>query len=266
MRAKGGLLCAGAAALAVAAAGAAEVETRTVEYRDGETVLEGYAALPAEAGAPRPGVLVVHEWTGLNDYARQRARDLAALGYVAFAADVYGKGVRAASTREAAALSGRYKNDRALMRSRMGAALDALRGLPGVDPDRTAAIGYCFGGTCVLELARSGAGVGAVVSFHGGLDAPRPAEPGTLRAAVLALHGAADPHVPRGEVEAFRAEMDRAGADWVLVEYGGAVHSFTNPGAGGDPASGVAYDPRAARRAWTAMRAFLEEALRPAAP
>ncbi len=236
----------------------AKVVTQTLEYRQGDVVLEGYLAY--EKGKKgRPGVLVVHEWMGLDEYAKMRARKLADLGYVAFAVDMYGKGVRAADTKEAAALSGKYKADRPLMRARIQAALDVLRRLPQVDPRRIAAIGYCFGGTTVLELARSGADVVGVVSFHGALDTPMPAQPGQVKARVLVLHGGDDPLVPREQVNAFEAEMRQAGVDWQLVAYGGAVHSFTNPAAGNDPSKGVAYDARADKRSWKAMKEFFDE-------
>jgi len=237
----------------------AKIATKVVEYRHGDVVLEGYLAYPQFMKGRRPGVLVVHEWMGLNDYTKKRAEQLAQLGYVAFAVDMYGKGVRAKDAKEAGALAGKYKGDRPLMRSRALAGLEALKGQPRVDPSRIAAIGYCFGGTTVLELARSGAEVAGVVSFHGGLDAPIPAEPGRVKAKVLVLHGGDDPLVPPDQVNGFEDEMRKAGVDWQLVAYGGAVHSFTNPQSGNDPSKGVAYDARADRRSWRAMRDFFEE-------
>ncbi len=245
--------------LCAAAPGRAEVLTRTVEYRQGETVLEGYLAYDAAGPAKRPGVLVVHEWTGINPYTRKRVEQLAALGYVAFAADIYGKGVRPATPKEAAATAGRYKGDRALLRERARAGLDELARQPNVDPARIAAIGYCFGGTAVLELARSGAAIQGVVSFHGGLDTPTPGDAKNVRAKVLVLHGADDPNVPPPQVAAFEDEMRAAKVDWQLVKYSGAVHSFTNPGAGSDNSKGAAYNETADRRSWIAMKAFFEE-------
>src|SRR5213593_1456293 len=203
-----------------------------VEYKQGENVLEGYLADPGPG--PRPGVLVVHDWMGLGKFAIARADELARLGYVAFAADIYGKGVRPASPKEAGELAGKFKNDRVLLRARVNAALKTLRKEPHVDPDRVAAIGYCFGGTTVLELARSGADLAGVVSFHGGLDTPDPAEARNIKAKVLALHGADDPFVPPKEVAAFEEEMRQAKADWQLISYGGAVHAFTDWNAGAD--------------------------------
>jgi dienelactone hydrolase len=226
---------------------------------EGDTVLEGYLAYDDSVEGRRPGVVVVHEWYGLNDYARRRARMVAELGYVAFAADIYGKGKRAGNSEEAAALSAPYRKDRGLMRARANAALKRLKGYGFVDPARTAAIGYCFGGTTVLELARSGADVVGVVSFHGGLDTPDPGDARNIKGRVLALHGAEDPFVGPDKAEAFRREMSGAGVDWQMVYYGGAVHSFTNPASGSDPSDGTAYNERADRRSWKAMKVFLEE-------
>lgn len=240
------------------------VHTETVEYRQGETVLEGYLAYDSSVvgKGPVPGVLVVHEWTGLGDYAKMRARQLAELGYVAFAADIYGKGVRAANAEEASKLAQIYYQDRQLFRGRVQAGLHVLREHELTDNDRLAAIGYCFGGSAVLELARSGADVRGVVSFHGGLATPQPAQEGDITAKVLALHGADDPYVPDSQVIAFQEEMRQAGVDWHMTSYGGAVHSFTNPESGDDPSQGAAYNESAARRSWAHMRMFFDEIFR----
>lgn len=248
-------------AIAVSLVGSAwaEIRTETVEYMEGDAVLEGYLAYDDSVVGRRPGVVVVHEWYGLNDYAKRRARMVAGLGYVAFAADIYGKGKRAKDSEEAAALSAPFRKDRGLMRARASAALKKLQGYDFVDPARTAAIGYCFGGTTVLELARSGADVGGVVSFHGGLDTPNPGDARNIRGSVLALHGAADPFVGPEQAEAFRREMSDAGVDWQMVYYGGAMHSFTNPASDSDSSDGTAYNERADRRSWEAMKAFLKE-------
>jgi dienelactone hydrolase len=210
----------------------------------------------------RPGVLVAHDWWGLNDFARKKAEDLARLGYVGVAADIYGEGVRPEDAEEAGQLAGRYKADRKLLRERVLAGLEALRSHERVDSRRLAAIGFCFGGTAVLELARSGARIGGVVSFHGGLDTPTPEDARNIEAKVLALHGGDDPFVPPEHVQAFWDEMRKARVDYQLVVYGGAVHSFTNPAAGNDPSMGAAYDEQAARRAWDAMKAFFSEIFR----
>ncbi len=237
----------------------AAVQTKVIEYKQGDQALEGYLAWDDAVTGPRPGVLVVHEWTGLGDYAKMRARKLAELGYVAFAADIYGKGIRPATPQEAGAQAGIYKKDFKLMRDRVRAGLDVLRREPLCDPKRVAAIGYCFGGTCVLELARSGADVAGVVSFHGGLATANPADAKNIRGKVLVLHGGDDPHVPPKEVEAFEDEMRSAGVDWQLVVYGGAVHAFTNPSSGADKSRGAAYNAAADRRSWEAMKAFFAE-------
>lgn len=237
----------------------AAVRTETIEYRHGETALEGYLAYDEAQAGQRPGVLVVHEWMGLGPYAKRRAEQLAQLGYLAFAVDMYGKGVRAKDHDEAAALSAPYRTDRQLMRGRILAALDVLREHPMTDQRRLAAIGYCFGGTTVLELARSGADVLGVVSFHGGLDTPTPAEPHRVKARVLVLHGAEDRFVPPEQVGAFEEEMRRAGVNYRLIKYPGAVHSFTVPEAGHDPSTGMAYNEEADRQSWEAMRAFFSE-------
>lgn len=248
------------AALAAALPAAAAVKTATVEYLDGDQTCEGFLAYDDAAKGKRPGVVVVHEWMGLGDFAKERAKRLAALGYVAFAADVYGKGIRAKDASEAGRLAGKYKGDLPLLRSRARAAFDTLAKDPRVDPARIFAIGYCFGGTTALELARSGAPLAGVVSFHGGLSTKDPADAKNVKGRVLVLHGAADPYVPPAEVAAFQKEMDEAKVDWQMVLYAGAVHSFTNPAAGNDPSKGAAYDERADRRSWEAMKAFFAEA------
>ena len=248
-----------AVALGWSATAQAAVRTETVEYHDGETVLEGYLAYDDASQIQRPGVLVVHEWKGLNDYAKKRADQLAGLGYVALAVDMYGKGVRAQTHDEAAKLSGVYKNDRQLMRRRILAGLEELKHHPQVDQGRIAAIGYCFGGTTVLELARSGADVAGVVTFHGGLSNPNPADARNIKGKVLILHGADDKFIPPEEVEAFKREMDAAGADYKFVAYPGAVHSFTVPTAGNDPSTGMAYNEEADRKSWQAMREFFSQ-------
>ena len=247
------------ALLAVGGAAEAKVVTKVVEYRQGNAILEGYLAYDDAVTEKRPGVLVVHEWTGLGPYVQKRVQQLARMGYVALGADIYGRGIRPDNPKDAAAVAGKYKGDRQLMRDRVLAGLAELRRQPQVDPGRLAAIGYCFGGTTVLELARSGADVRGVVSFHGGLDTPLPAKAGQMKAKVLALHGADDPFVPPAQVAAFQDEMRAAGADWQMVYYSGAVHSFTNPEAGNDPKKGAAYNERADRRSWEAMKLFFAE-------
>jgi dienelactone hydrolase len=248
-------------ALAVVSAGAvrAAIHTETVEYKQGDTTLEGFVAYDDAIPGKRPGVLIVHQWLGLTDYEKHRAEMLAQLGYVAFCADIYGKGVRPQNTQEAGAQAGKYKNDRQLLRARVNAGLDALRQQPLVDPKRMAAIGYCFGGTTVLELARSGADVAGVVSFHGGLDSPTPADGKNIKGKVLVCHGAEDPFTKPEDLAAFESEMRNAKVDWQLIKYGGAVHSFTQPMAGNDNSKGAAYNKKADKRSWEAMKQFLAE-------
>jgi dienelactone hydrolase len=252
-----------AAAMGVVAASAsAAVKTEAVEYKDGAVTLEGQLAYDDAAKGPQPLVLVVHEWWGLNDYAKGRARQLAELGYVAFAVDMYGKGVLAKDANEAGALAGKMRGDRKAMRQRIAAALDAVKGNPRVDPKRIAAIGYCFGGTVVLELARSGADIAGVVSFHGGLDTPEPADARNTKCKVLVLSGADDRSVPMAQVSAFEEEMRGGKVDYAVTLYGGAVHAFTNPASGNDPTKNVAYNEKADKRSWQAMKDFFVEILK----
>lgn len=237
----------------------AALHSETVEYKDGDTILEGYLAYDDATQEKRPGVVVVHEWKGLGSHAKSSADRLAELGYVAFAADIYGKGIRPQTNEEAGKQAGIYKNDRALLRSRAKKAVDVLTSNPLVDKDKIAAIGYCFGGTTVLEMARSGAPLLGVVSFHGGLNTPTPEDAKNIKVKVLALHGADDPYVPAEEVAAFKKEMEDAGVDYRFIAYPGAVHSFTNPEAGNDPSQGAAYQREADERSWEDMKIFFGE-------
>ncbi len=242
-----------------ALAARSEILSKPVEYKQGDTVLEGLSVYDSAVQGKRPGILVVHQWKGLGDYEKKRAEMLARLGYNVLAADIYGKGVRPQTVQAAAAEAGKFRNDRALLRARVRAALDVLAQHELTDPKRIAAIGYCFGGTTVLELARSGTDIAGVVSFHGGLSTPTPGDAKNIKAKVLALHGADDPNVPPKEVAAFEEEMRQGGVDWQLIAYGGAVHAFTDWDAGSDNSKGVAYNERADRRSWEAMKQFCAE-------
>ncbi len=236
----------------------AKMVTKTVEYKSESTVLEGYLAYDDGAGV-KPGIVVVHDWMGLSADTKKRAEMLAGLGYVAFAADIYGKGVRPKDATEAGQLATKYKSDVKLLRARVTAAFDYLKSQTVVNPAKLAAIGYCFGGTTALELARSGAALKGVVSFHGGLATPNPADAKNIKGRVLALHGADDPYVSAAEVTGFEKEMREAKLDWQLVAYGNAVHAFTVKAAGNDNSKGAAYNEKADRRSWIAMQEFFKE-------
>ncbi|MBD3169811.1 MAG: prolyl oligopeptidase family serine peptidase [candidate division Zixibacteria bacterium] len=236
-----------------------EVITKTVMYKHGDTELEGYMAWDNSISGKRPGVLVVHEWTGINDYTKKRVRQLADSGYVAFAVDMYGKGIRPSNAKEASEQATIYRSDRDLMRARVNAGLDVLLKNELCDKKRVAAIGYCFGGGTVLELARSGAYIAGVVSFHGNLDTPEPEAAENIRSKILVCHGAEDPYVPDEQVDAFFDEMSAADVDFQFIAYSGAVHSFTNPNSGEDPSKGAAYNQTADRRSWKHMLVFFNE-------
>jgi dienelactone hydrolase len=244
--------------LLLAGLASAAVKTKTVEYKDGDVVLQGYVAYEDGYKDMRPGVLVVHEWYGHGPYARKRAEMLAKQGYTAFALDMYGKGVFAKDHQEAGKLAGAFFGDRAMMRKRALAGLEELKKQPYVEAGKLAAIGYCFGGTTVLELARAGTDIKGVASFHGMLATPSPAAE-TPKAKIAVYHGADDPNIPPAQVAAFEDEMRKAKADWQLTSYGNAVHSFTVPEAGSDPSTGKAYNKEADERSWKALRTFLDE-------
>jgi len=248
------VLLAAACALSVQA----KIITKSVEYKQGDTTLEGYLAYDDAVSGTRPGVLIVHQWLGLTDYEKHRAEMLAQLGYVAFCADIYGKGNRPKGVEEAGPLATKYKSDRTLLRARVNAGLEALKQNELVDAKRIAAIGYCFGGTTVLELARSGADIAGVVSFHGGLDSPTPADGKNIKCKVLCCHGADDPFESADDLTAFEKEMRDAKVDWRLIMYGGAVHSFTQPNPGFvNP--GAQYNERADKRSWNDLKSFFAE-------
>ncbi|MCI5105350.1 MAG: dienelactone hydrolase family protein [Pseudomonadales bacterium] len=234
------------------------MKTQFLDYQDGDTVLEAYVAYE-ESDQQKPLVLVAHDWTGRRELACKAADELARRGYVGFALDVYGKGVfgKDGDTEGNAALMEPFASDRQLLRRRVKAALVAGRNIPQADASRVAAMGFCFGGMSVLELARSGADVAGVVSVHGIL-APGDVDNEEVRASVLCLHGHDDPMAPPEQVLAFETEMSDAGADWQIHVYGGTVHAFTNPAAN-NPDFGTVYNERAARRAWQSLYNFLDE-------
>jgi dienelactone hydrolase len=236
----------------------ARLVTEVVAYSHNGTALKGYLAYDDAIQGKRPGVLVVHEWWGLNDFVKQRADKLAESGFVALAVDMYGEGKVTQNPEEARRLATHVRST-PLMRERAQAGLMVLAQHQQVDPHRLAAIGFCFGGTTVLELAYSGAPVLGVASFHGGLTVPKPEDLKRCKAKFLILHGADDPLVKPEEIAAFQEAMRQAGADWQMILFGGAVHSFTNPGAGSDKSKGVAYDPKAAARSWQYLHMFLKE-------
>ena len=237
----------------------ASIHTEAVEYKDGSAVMEGYLAYDDAAQGKRPGILIVPDWMGVGDFPKRRAENLAALGYVALAADIYGKGIRPANFKEAGEQAVIYKNDRALARQRAQAALKILENNSFADKSRIAAMGYCFGGMVALELARSGADLKGLVSFHGNLDTPNPEDGKNIKGKVLVLHGAEDPFVTPQDVENFKNEMRATNTDWQMVVYGGAVHAFTNPEAGNDNSKGAAYNGSADKRSWQAMKDFFNE-------
>jgi dienelactone hydrolase len=240
----------------------AEVIGKEVDYRAGDTVLKGYLAYDDGIEGRRPGVLVVHEWWGHNAYARKRARMLAELGYTALAVDMYGEGKQARHPDEAGKFAGEVRKHMDIGEARFMAAMKLLQSQPTVDPDRIAAIGYCFGGGIVLEMARRGVDLDAVVSFHGSLGTDSPARKGAVKVPVLVLTGADDPFVPPEQVEQFRAEMDAAGVDYEIISYPGVKHSFTNPEAdtyGKQFGLPLEYNAGADRQSWATMQEFLDE-------
>ena len=247
------------AALVFILPAAAKVKTEVVEYKQGDVVLQGYLSYDQSLTGKRPGILVVHDWMGVSDDTKMRAEMLAGLGYVAFTADIYGKGVRPKNAQEAQAEAGKYFQDRTLLRARAKSGLDYLASRPEVDPSRLGVMGYCFGGGTSLELARSGAPVKGVVSFHGSLSTPTPEDAKNIKGKVLVLHGADDPYVKQADVNAFMDEMRKGGVNWELVQYSGAVHAFTIKGAGADNSKGAAYNEQADRRSWEAMKNFWNE-------
>lgn len=236
------------------------MHTSNYLYHHGEQELYGFLAYDDRNDRPRPAVLVAHDWTGRNDFACEKAKMLAEMGYVGFALDMYGHGRLGDSTHEKMALMQPLINDRRLLRDRIRAAFDALVAMSEVDNSRIAVIGFCFGGLCALDLARSGAELKGVVSFHGLLDKPKELADHTIHAKVLALQGYDDPMVKPKQVNEFCEEMTTAKVDWQVHMYGHTQHAFSNPQAH-DTQLGTVYNARAERRALQAMTNFLQEIL-----
>jgi dienelactone hydrolase len=239
----------------------AALKTQPIEYRQGDTTLQGFLAYDDAAKGKRPGVLVVHEWWGHNEHARKQAVRLAKAGYVGFALDMYGKGKVATHPKDAQAFMEEATKDGQALAARFQAALEVLKQQPQVDAEHVAAFGYCFGGTVALAMARAGADLDAVATFHAGLAPPTgPAEKGKVKPRILVQTGGADPMVPAAQVEAFRKEMKAAGANVEVVTYPKARHSFTNPDADKTGMEGLRYDAAADQKSWSAAMKFLKRA------
>ena len=239
------------------------MQTHDIDYRNETVNLRGYLAWDETAAERRPGVLVFHEGLGLGDFAIARARMLAELGYVAFAADMFGDRRQARNLQEVAKLVGDLRDEPQMLRARGRAALAKLAALPQVDANRIGAIGFCFGGSVVLELARDGADLKAVISFHGVLATRTPAVSGNVKASVLVCTGADDPLAPPEQIKAFEDEMRAADVrDWQVISYGNTLHGFTNPAADGSMLRTALYSEQADRRAWASMRSLFNEVFR----
>ena len=234
------------------------IQNRLIEYSDGDVILEGMLAWDDSIPGPRPGVLVSHAWAGRSDFEDNKANGLAGLGYAAFSLDLYGKGVCGSSPEENSALMQPFLDDRAMLQKRLLVSRDTLREQTEVDASKVAAIGFCFGGLCVLDLARTGEDLAGVISFHGLLGAPGNTDGNMIKAKILALHGWDDPMATPDTVIALSRELTAMNADWQVHAYGNTLHAFTNPEAN-DKAMGTVYDAAADRRSWTAMQNFLEE-------
>jgi len=244
------------------AAPAPDIRGEEVVYTAGDKTLKGYIAWDASKTEPRPGVIVVHEWWGHNEYVRKRARMLAEEGYTALALDMYGDGKEAKHPEDAKKFMMETLSNADAAAARFEAALEILKAHASTDATKTVAIGYCFGGAVVLHMARFGKDLDGVVSFHGNLATETPAKPGAVKAKVLVLHGAADPFVPEEQLTAFVKEMDAAGADYEIIEYPGVQHAFTNPGAtekGKKFNLPLKYDEKADQQSWAELQKFLNE-------
>ncbi len=240
-------------------AGQAAVKTETVKYKDGDVELQGHLAWDDSIKGKRPGVLVVHEWWGLNDYAKQRAEQLAEMGYVAFALDMYGKDKVTEHPRQAGEWAGMIRKNVKAWRKRAELGLEILRKNKHVDPNKLAAIGYCFGGATVMQLAYNGNDLKGVVSFHGSLPVAGEDDAKRIKSKILVCHGAQDGFIPEERIQKFRKTLDDADADWQMIYYAGARHSFTNPDADKRGIDGLRYDKDADQRSWQHMQMFFDE-------
>jgi dienelactone hydrolase len=237
----------------------AEVRIEKAEYKEGNVAFKGIVAYDDAVKGKQPAILLGPTWTGPGEYVQGRAASLAKMGYVVLVADIYGNGLQPARGKEAGAQMDIYMNDRSLLRERMRAAHAALRANPRVDAKKIIAMGYCFGGTGVLELARGGSELAGVVVFHGILDTPVPQDAKNIKSPVLVLNGADDPYVPPEAMQAFEREMRGAKLDWQVINYSGTKHAFTDPGSGTDQTKGSVYNETSDRRSWVAMQNFLRE-------
>lgn len=237
---------------------AQDLTNKMIDYGSKEK-FAGYLVTPKNVKSSTPAILMIHNWMGLTEETKKQADRFAKLGYIVFAADIYGKDVHPKDTKEAGALATKYKMDRKLFREHLNLALAELKKQKNIDSSKLAVAGYCFGGTGAIELARSGADVAGVISFHGGLDSPAPADGKNIKAKVLALHGVIDPNVAIADLNAFEVEMKAYHVDYQLVKYADTVHSFTEVAAGNDNSKGAAYSERSDRRSFQAADNFLSE-------
>lgn len=235
----------------------AKIHTQKIEYKDGEKVFEGFLAYDDHAKGKLPGVVIFHNWLGLTKETEVKAIEFAKLGVVAFAGDIYGKGIRPTNPKDAGELAGKYKSDRSLLRSRVNLALDELKKQKNIDSNKLVTAGYCFGGTAALELGRSGAPLKGIITYHGGLSNPTPADAKNIKGKVLTFHGGIDPFVPKEEVDLYLKEMNEAKVDYEFVAFANAVHSFTDTNAGNDISKGAAYNASADKESFEITKSFI---------
>jgi dienelactone hydrolase len=235
----------------------AKIKTEKVEYKSGDLTFEGFLAYDTANKGLKPGLMIVHNWMGVTGETESKAIEFAKLGYVAFAGDIYGKGVRPKDTNEAGALAGKYKADLKTLRERANLAVDTLKKQKGVDTNKIFAAGYCFGGTTVIELGRSGADLRGIITFHGGLTPST--DDKNIKGKVLVLHGAIDPFVPKADIEGFVKGMNDSKVNYQMISYSQTVHSFTEKAAGNDITKGAAYNEEADKHSWIAAKEFLAE-------